>query len=286
MKVSELFEASTPSVEVNHGKVVDVLYALALQYFKAPAAIKQDAKRLARSTDEFWSSSFDDVTKELQGFYDDVSAGVDVDIQDFFESVDNAVEDSIAAMRGYYSNRMNHAPGFVPPKFQDDNEPIEVPGSAIEKAFASIAGFTEMVKAHKAAKKAGNKKALNARLAAFTPEVIEQLANLVDKYWEVSYGKAGREKIAKNPKFYDFAVGFAPKSEEELVNELMRTKNKSVTNLGTIAEWSWNQMDHTEIPKHINTWDVMMDDKLMRQIANKSKRLSIWALRLLSQGRS
>lgn len=277
MRVSELFEEE--SKKVPHGKVVDVLYSLALKYFKAPAAVKQDAQYLARSTDQFWSESFDDVTRQLQRFYDDAFAGVYNDY-DFHGAVDNAVSDAVENMREFYSNRMNHPPGYQPPKFQDDNTPLEIPVSVIQKAFATIPNFAEAVKANAAALKtelAAKRKDAKDRMAAITPEAIQQLADLVDKHWNSSFGPAIQQKIAKNPKSYDFEAGFAPKSEEDIVKELIRTKEKKVTDLGTIAEWSWNDMGYDEMfkmSKHVSLGDVIRNDKLMRQIAAKSKHLS------------
>lgn len=278
MRVSELFEAEQRVPTVSHGKVVSTVYAIALKYFKAPAAVKQDAQYLARSTDQFWSESFDDVTRQLQRFYNNAFAGVYNDYYDFYGAVDNAVNDAVENMREYYSNRMNHPPGYQPPKFQDDNTPLEIPGNVIQKEFATFPNFAEAVKANAAAlkaKKAEQKKVSKAKMAAITPAQIEELGSLLDKYWEFSYGKAMQQKIAKDPKSYDFAAGFAPKSEEDIVKELIRTKGKKVTDLGTIAERAWNAMDYyLEMPKNVRLGDVMKNDKLMRQIAAKSKNLS------------
>ena len=190
MRVSELFEAEQRVPEVSHGKVVSTVSALALKYFKAPATVKQDAQRLVRSTDEFWSSSFDDVTKELQGFYDDVSAGVYCDMYDFFSAVDDAVNDVVEGMRGFYSNRMNHAPGFVPPKFQDDDEPLEIPGNVIKKEFAMFPNFADALKANAVARKTQNAQDKKAVMAAITPEIIQKTAELVDAGWAKGFGKA------------------------------------------------------------------------------------------------
>lgn len=275
MRVSELFEEE--SKKVPHGKVVDVLYSLALKYFKAPAAVKQDAARLIKQTDQFWSESFDNVTRELQNFYDDAFGGVHSDMHEFFGMVDDAVSDSVESMRQFYSNRMNHPPGYQPTKFQDDDEPLEIPGSVIQKAFATFPNFAEAVKANAAARKAAyaaERKVAKDKLAAIAPEAIQQLANLVDKHWNSSFGPAMQQKIAKNPKSYDFEAGFAPKSEEDIVKELIRTKEKKVTDLGTIAEWSWNEADYLDMPENVSLGDVMKNDKLMRQIAAKSKYLS------------
>lgn len=267
MRVSELFEAENKSVP--HGKVVDVIYGLALKYFKAPAVIKQDAARLIKQTDEFWTSAMDDVTEELQGLFDDVYAGEESDMQDFFQKVDDAVEDCLQSMQAFYKNEMNHAPGYKAPTIID-SEPIEVPGNVIEKAFAVVPGFTEMVKANSAIIKAKDAKLKKERLASVTPAVLQQIAELVDRDWDKSFGQSIRAKIAKNPKWYDFKDGFAPKSEEELVKELIATKMKGTSDLATIVDWVVSSTDE-EVPKGF--WDAIRNVKTMKQIVSMSKNL-------------
>jgi hypothetical protein len=153
MRISELFESQSDVPEVSHTKVTSAIYSLALKYFDASASIKNDAKRLMSSTDEFFSHSIDDVTDQLDGFYTDAFEGIYNDPEELFATIEDAVNDVIQNMKGYYSNSQNHAPGYKPQKFEF-HEPVEIPRNVIKKEFAVVPDFTRMMKANDAALKA------------------------------------------------------------------------------------------------------------------------------------
>ena len=120
----------------------NAIYSLALKYFDAPESIKKDAKRLIGSTDEFWSHTIDDVTKQLEDFYADAFGGVYNNPEELFAAIEDAVNDIIQNMKGYYSNSLNHEPGYKPQKFEF-HEPVEIPRSVIKKEFAVVPDFTK-----------------------------------------------------------------------------------------------------------------------------------------------
>jgi hypothetical protein len=153
LKVNDALVKESAPPEVSHTKVVSAIYSLALKYFKAPEQIKSNVKRLISSTDEFFSDSIDDVTDKLDEFYTDAFEGIYNDPEELFDTIEDAVNDVIEIMNGYYSNSQNHAPGYKPQKFEF-HEHVEIPRNVIKKEFATVPDFTRMMKANDAALKA------------------------------------------------------------------------------------------------------------------------------------
>jgi hypothetical protein len=147
MLISELLEAQNTVPEVSQPKVASAIYSLALKYFKAPEQIKNDAKHLMSSTNKFWSDSILDVVDRLEYFYNDAFDGIYNDPEDeIFSIVDYVVGDVIKVMKGYYSDSLNHLPGFNPQK----RESLEIPRNIIKKEFAIVPDFTRALKVNDA----------------------------------------------------------------------------------------------------------------------------------------
>lgn len=194
-------------------------------------------------------------------------------MHDFYGAVDDAVNDVVENMRGFYSNRMNHEPGYQPPKFQDDNEPLEIPGAEIDKAFAAFPGYTQAVKLNADAKKADAKNKVKALEQGTTADDIAKVAAMIDWGWEEAFHPKHLPRIAKNAQLYDFAKDFVPTTEADLIKEIIRTRDKSITPAGTIAEWVLDSASKKRKTPN-NAYRIISNKNLIKQVIAKSEKLS------------
>ena len=213
MKIHELLESKLTE-SYNFSGMQQIIYKIVLKKMKAlnPDMHDSYANELARTTDQFWVDDFDAVDKAFTRADD---------LDEFIESILNAIDSVCQSVIEYFVDPMNHPPGYSVRKLKG----IDVDAITDKEVLAIIKEVDPNVLAEIEAteKKAVEAdKALRAQQkASITKEKLDEVAALVKKYdtkgWESFY------KIIKKDKHI---LGYFPKGTTQEIIDGFRSSSE------------------------------------------------------------
>lgn len=194
---------------VNFGKMQQTIYNYVLRKMNGIPLV--DAHDLAKNTDTFWVSEFDDALSDLER--NDVNSALD--------SIAIAISAVSEAIVDWYSNKMNHSPGYKPVKLKSIKDVSEKDVMAILNEIDP-----KMVKRELALQKeeAEKHKALKAQDRAAASSKLSEIASILKKHEAAGWAEFARVIKKATPKTAKGYIShYMPKGTTE--EELLAIKN-------------------------------------------------------------
>jgi hypothetical protein len=232
-----LIPAKLPKLSL--GAINAAIYRVAIASVKLPADVKADAQFTAKETDRFFSSQNDEVLSQLEKFADGRGNYQD----DVLEAFYRALEDVGNEIIEYYSNKMNHAPGYQAPKIAAfDAE--KVPSSRVIAELKKFPHWEEGVRIEKWTEQ-NQKNARKAKHASMvSPALIDKVVKEFDARFDGEFTDKIAKEITRDPGMFGLPNGYAPKTGAEVRAKILTWKPRD------IIEWiieNSRKLSHDEI---------------------------------------
>lgn len=206
----KLRESVDLNESVNFGKMQQAIYNYVLRKINGIPSV--DAHDLAKNTDTFWVSEFDDALRDLER--NDVNSALD--------SIAIAISAVSEAIVDWYSNKMNHAPGYKPVKLKSIKDVSEKDVMAILNELDPKMVERELALQKEEAEK---HKALKAQDKAAASSKLSEIASILKKHEAAGWAEFARviKKVATPKTAERFISDYMPKGTTE--EELLAIKN-------------------------------------------------------------
>jgi len=271
MKVNEiLLEA------MSFGQMQQVVYDYVFSKIKSSPKTKEvvsQLRQLARDTDQFWVSDFDDLQQAFK----------DQNLDDIKNHLAYGIEAMVHEIEEYVTNRMNHEPGYKPPQLfiganmTADGIPDKDLDSIITKVDPQIVARVKK-ELEQAAKNRAAAKAKQVK--SITKERIEEVAAFVKKHskagWNKFYLATQKDKFILSNVVDDYGV-----TEEDIkkgggegLKKAVRAKNETTPQYNVYSEYE-NIME-LDLPDSIENESLLQSLRIIA--GNKGLANKLWSL--------